>query len=114
MAQRAGEKSWQAAISGGRWWFPKRGVAITVFWNGSMSNRDFFMTALYLEALVCVAFGHDGGCLDGAAADRQFRLGRYHLDPFRSAWSASEAPSFRCRRKHDPDPEGRARKTKDA
>jgi hypothetical protein len=43
MAQRAGEKSGQAAISGGRWWnlFPKPGFDISVFWNGLMSNRDF-------------------------------------------------------------------------
>jgi hypothetical protein len=43
MAQRAGEKSGQAAISGRRWWnlFPKPGFDISVFWNGLMSNRDF-------------------------------------------------------------------------
>jgi hypothetical protein len=43
MAQRAGEKSWQAAISGGRWWnlCLKPGFDINVFCNGSMSNRDF-------------------------------------------------------------------------
>ena len=57
MAQRAGEKSWEAAISGKRWWnlFPKPGFDISVFCNVSMSNRDFFMTALYLEALVAIA-----------------------------------------------------------
>jgi hypothetical protein len=43
MAQRAGEKSWEAAISGRRWWnlFPKPGFDISVFCNVSMSNRDF-------------------------------------------------------------------------
>jgi hypothetical protein len=43
MAQRAGEKSWEAAISGGRWWnlCLKPGFDINVFCNGSMSNRDF-------------------------------------------------------------------------
>jgi hypothetical protein len=43
MAQRAGEKSWQAAISGRRWWnlSPKPGFDISVFWNGLMSNWDF-------------------------------------------------------------------------
>jgi hypothetical protein len=57
MAQRAGEKSWEAAISSGRWWnlFPKPGFDISVFCNVSMSNRDFFMTALYLEALAAIA-----------------------------------------------------------
>ena len=43
------------------------------------------MTFLYLVALAGdggVAFGPDGGGLGGAAADRQFRLGRYHLDLF--------------------------------
>jgi hypothetical protein len=57
MAQRAGEKSWEAAISSGRWWnlFPKPGFDISVFCNVSMSNREYFMTALYLEALVAIA-----------------------------------------------------------
>jgi hypothetical protein len=43
MAQRAGEKSWQAAISGGRSWnlCLKLGFDISVFWIVSMSNRDF-------------------------------------------------------------------------
>ena len=43
MAQRAGEKSWEAGISGRRWWnlFLKPGFDINVFWNVSMSNRDF-------------------------------------------------------------------------
>jgi len=43
MAQRAEEKSWEAAISGGRWWNRclKPSFDINVFCNGSMSNRDF-------------------------------------------------------------------------
>jgi hypothetical protein len=43
MAQRAGEKSWEAAISRRRWWnlFLKPGFEINVFCNVSMSNRDF-------------------------------------------------------------------------
>jgi len=43
MAQRAGEKSWEAAISSRRWWnlCLKPGFDINVFCNGSMSNRDF-------------------------------------------------------------------------
>jgi hypothetical protein len=43
MAQRAGEKSWQAVISGRRWWnfILKSGFDANVFWNVSMSNRDF-------------------------------------------------------------------------
>ena len=43
------------------------------------------MTVLYLAGAggdCRVAFGPDGGRLDGAAADRQFRLGRYDLDLF--------------------------------
>jgi steroid 5-alpha reductase family enzyme len=39
-----------------------------------------------------VAVGPDGGRLDGAAAHRQFRLGRYHLDLL--AWAGS-APNAR-------------------
>ena len=41
------------------------------------------MAVLYFQALAAiaaVALGPDGGRLGGAAADRQFRLGRYHLD----------------------------------
>src|SRR5215212_9318126 len=83
MAQRAGEKSWEAAISGRRWWnlFPKPGFDISVFCNVSMSNRDFSCRPYILRRLghCSVVFGPDGARLGGAAADRQFRLGRYNL-----------------------------------
>jgi hypothetical protein len=89
MAQRAGEKSWEAAISSGRWWnlFPKPGFDIGVFCNVSMSNRDFFMTALYLEALVAIAASLSvltAGAWVVQQPTRNSGWGDNHLDPF--AW----------------------------
>ena len=76
MAQRAGEKSWEAAISRRRWWnlFLKPGFDINVFWNVSMSNPGFYDGLIDRGARGhrCLAFGADGGRLGGAAADRQF------------------------------------------
>ena len=66
----------------------------------------FCMTFLYLEGAGgdrAGAVGADGGRLGGAAADRQFRLGRYHLDVFarpgrrrqRAVAGAGAAPNAR-------------------
>jgi hypothetical protein len=43
MAQRAGEKSREAGISGRRWWnlCVKPGFDVNVFWNVAMSNGIF-------------------------------------------------------------------------
>ena len=86
MAQRAGEKSGEAGISGRRWWnlVLKPGSDLNVFWNVSMSNGIFH------DGHVSGSAGRhrggdfrpDGERVGGAAANRQFRLGRHHLDRF--------------------------------
>jgi hypothetical protein len=126
MAQRAGEKSWEAAISSGRWWnlFPKPGFDISVFCNVSMSNRDFFMTALYLEALVAIAASLSVLTAGAWVVQQPTRNSGWGdtIWTFRPAWPASEAPrpmpgngviaiagcaparSSRSRRRHDRGP----------
>ena len=101
MAQRAGEKSWEAAISGRRWWNPaKPGFDLNVFWNAFDVQPGFFMTTLYLEALAghcSLAFSPDGDAPGWCSSGPAIPAGSIRSGPFRSAWSASEVPCGRSR-----------------
>jgi hypothetical protein len=57
MAQRAGEKSWEAAISRRRWWnlSLKSGFDIKPFLERFNVQPGIFMTALSIGALVATA-----------------------------------------------------------
>jgi hypothetical protein len=69
MAQRAGEKSWEAAISGRRWWklFLKPALDINVFWNVSMSNRDFSLPHRFRSIFADRSGGRSFDRADGEA-----------------------------------------------
>jgi hypothetical protein len=87
MAQRAGEKSGEAGISGRRWWnlVLKSGFDLNAFWNVSMSNgifRDGHVSGSAGGRHRGGDFRPDGERVGSAAANRQFRLGRHHLDLF--------------------------------
>ena len=85
MAQRAGEKSREASISGRPEWnlVLKPGFDLQRILETRDVQPGFCMTASVSRGAGGhrrIALGSDGGRLGGAAAHRQFRLGRHHLD----------------------------------
>jgi hypothetical protein len=64
---------------------PKPGFDISVFCNVSMSNRDFFMTALYLEAPLAIAASLSVLMAPNARqwrySDRRLRTGPFFPQP---------------------------------
>src|SRR5215204_1147162 len=100
MAQRAGEKSWEAAISGRRWWNLSRNPALTsAYFATFRCPTGIFHVGLNILRRwghCCVAFDPDDARL-GSAATGRHPVGSIRSGPFYPAWSAPEAPYGRSR-----------------
>ena len=75
--------SFEAGLQGN--FAPKPGFDLSVFWKRCVVRPGFCMTILVSRGAGGdrrLALDPDGGRLGGAAAHRQFRLGRYRLDLF--------------------------------